>query len=145
MAYSNSARFRGIDRFTNWYYSHEKTAYDDLIDDPERYLLSQEDVFDAEGGYAGALINFATIAGSLGILFTVQPHLARYFMRGSLRFNEWALIGGTGILSYRLGYFLGYTLTGDIDRLNHHYAAYHLIKTQNRYEGRINLMKKPGF
>ena len=145
MAYSNSSRFRAVDRMTNYFYSSEKTSFDEIINDPERFLMNQEDVFDAEGGYAGAAINFATVAGSIGLLFTFRPTLVRYFMRGSLRFNEWALIGATGLLSYRAGYAFGYMISGDTDRLNNHYAAYHLVKAQNRAEGKINLMKKPGF
>ena len=145
MAYSNSSRFRSIDKLTNWYWPVERCSTDELINDPERYLLSQEDVFEAEGGYTGALLHFATVAGALGALFTARPALARYFMKGSLRFNEWALIAGTGILSYKLGYGIGYTVSGDIDKLTNHYTAYTLVKTNNRFEGRVNLMKKPGF
>ena len=143
MAYNNSSRFRPIDKFTNWYYTPERNAYDEIVNDPERYLLTQQGVFDAEGGYTGVIIQAATMAGAVGALFTFQPQLASRFLKGSLGFNCWLAIGATGFLSYRVGYFLGYTVSGDYDQLNHHYAAYNLVKTQNRYEGRINLLKKP--
>ncbi|CAI2383267.1 unnamed protein product [Moneuplotes crassus] len=145
MAYSNSNRFRPIDKFTNYFWNDEKTSTDDLINDPERFLLTQDGVFDAEGGYTGAFIHFSVLAGGIAALFAFRPTLATYFMKGSLRFNEWALIGGTGILSYQLGYWTGVSTFGDAHRLENHYAAYTLVKSQNRYEGRTNLLKKPSF
>ena len=145
MAYTNSNRFRPIDKYTNYFWNSEKNSTDEIVNDPERFLLSQDGVFDAEGGYTGALTHFAIIAGGMGALFAFRPTLFKYFMKGSLKFNEWALIGATGALSYKIGYWTGYSLFGDIHKLDNHYAAYTLVKAQNRIEGKINLLKKPSF
>ena len=74
-----------------------------------------------------------------------HPGTATRFMRGALGFNEWLIVAGTGFLGYKFGYAGGYVAAGDYKKINHHFGAYYLIKTQNRYEGRVNLMKKPIF
>ena len=143
MAYPVSNRFRKLDGFSNWYFSDTKTSTDDIINEPERFLLTQEDVFSAEGGYFGVILQAATIAGGVAAALAYRPSIASNFLRGSMPFQEWLILGGTGVVSYRLGYWLGYTLAGEQNRLNNHFTAFHFQKAQNRFEGRVNLMKAP--
>ena len=143
MAYPTSNRFRKIDFFTNMYFSENKTPYDDIINDPERFLMNQEDVFAAEGGYFGTMLQVATMGGGIAALLAYKPKIATNFLRGNMSFCQWLMVLGTGLLTYRLGYALGYSIAGEPTRLNNHFTAYHFQKTQNRFEGRINLMKAP--
>ena len=143
MAYAHSQRIRKTDPMTSFYYNFSHNSYDQIIEEPELYLLSQSDLFSAEGSYAGLAVQLGVMGAALAGLFTARPQIAKYFLKGSLRFNEWALIAGTGFISYRFGYWLGHTIAGDSDRINHHYAAFYLQKSINRYDGRVSLMKKP--
>ena len=143
MAYANSSRYRSLDKFSNRYWSFERSAFDEIIDDPERYLLTQNELFEAEGGYGGAFLQLATVSGLVGGLFALKPCMRNHFINGHLSFAGWVALATTGFIGYRVGYWLGHTIAGDSDKVNHHYAAYIWQKTQNRFDGRINLMKAP--
>ena len=143
MAYSHSQRIRKTDSMTNLFYNFSANSYDQIIEEPELYLLSQNDLFSAEGGYAGLAIQLGIMGAAFAGLFTGRPKVAKYFLRGSMRFNEWAMLAATGFLSYRFGYWMGHTIAGDSCKINHHFAAFYLQKTINRYDGRVALMKKP--
>ena len=143
MAYPNSQRVRKIDWFSNMYWSDEKTAYDQIIENPETHLLSQRQLFSEEGGVLGLLTQLTVMGGSVAALLVYKPSYTKYLLQGNLRFYEWLSLAAVGVTSYRAGYYLGYTLFGDSSKLHAHWAAFHYQKTQNRFEGRINLMKAP--
>ena len=143
MFYPTSSRFRPIDSFTNWFWNVERCGYDEIISDPERFLLTQRQLFDAEGGYTGLTIQLATILGSFSALFAFRRALPRLFLQGHLKSNEWLWIAGTGFTSYKLGYWLGHKFAGDSKKIDYHYAAFYWQKTQNRFDGKRTLLKKP--
>ena len=143
MAYPTSVRFRGLDKISNKFWSFERSPYDEIIDNPERYLLTQSQLFDAEGGFTGLLIQLSTIGGIVGGLFATKPCLRRNFYGGHLYFQGWVVLAAAGFVGYRLGYWLGHTIAGDSSKVENHFAAFYWQKTQNRYDGRISLMKAP--
>ena len=110
------SRFRYVDywhsRFLNSSLEQSR-AVDEIINEPERHLLTQNDLFNAEGGVVGALVQLGFIGASLATLFVVRPKLFTYLRNSQLRANEWILLGGTGFVGYRLGYNFAATFFGD--------------------------------
>ena len=142
-------RFRYVDywhfRFLNDQDAAATKAADEIIEAPEKHLLTQEQLFEAEGGYLGVAAQAGTIGAGLAILFMAQPRLLTYLKHAQLRPTEWALLGATSFVSYRVGYCVSSTMFGDHKKVNHHWMAYFFQKQQNRFEGRQILTKAPKF
>jgi hypothetical protein len=140
-------RFRYVDywhsRFLNAS-SQESRAADEIIAEPERHLLSQNDLFAAEGGVAGLLAQVGVVGASFAALFIARPKLLTYLRHSQLRASEWTLLAGTGYVGYRVGYSLGNSFFGDAEKVNNHWLAYFYQKQLNRFEGRQILSKAPG-
>ena len=139
-------RFRYVDYWHSRFLSsssQESKAADEIINEPERHLLSQNDLFAAEGGAAGVATQIGVIGVSFAALFVVRPKLFTYLKNAQLRANEWTLLLGTGFVGYRLGYTLGNTFIGDAEKVNNHWQAYFYQKQLNRFEGRQILSKAP--
>jgi hypothetical protein len=141
-------RLRYVDywhfRFLNTHDSSSKAA-DEIIANPESHLLTQEQLFAAEGGVAGLGVQAGTIVVGLFALFAARPRVLTYLKNGQLRPADWALLAGTSLVSYRLGYNLGHSFAGDSDKVNNHWIAYFYQKQLNRFEGRQILTKAPKF
>ena len=139
-------RFRYVDywhsRFLNQS-SDQSRASDEIINEPERHLLTQNDLFAAEGGALGLLAQVSVVGVSFATLFVVRPKLLTYLKNAQLRAGEWTLLAGTGFVGYRVGYTLGNTFFGDADKVNNHWQAYFYQKQLNRFEGRQILTKAP--
>lgn len=139
-------RFRYVDywhsRFLNQS-SDQSRASDEIINEPERHLLTQNDLFTAEGGALGLLAQVGVVGVSFATLFVVRPKLLTYLKNAQLRAGEWTLLAGTGFVGYRVGYTLGNTFFGDADKVNNHWQAYFYQKQLNRFEGRQILTKAP--
>ena len=139
-------RFRYVDywhsRFLNQS-SDQSRASDEIISEPERHLLTQNDLFAAEGGALGLLAQVGVVGVSFATLFVVRPKLLTYLKNAQLRAGEWTLLAGTGFVGYRVGYTLGNTFFGDADKVNNHWQAYFYQKQLNRFEGRQILTKAP--
>ena len=110
-------RFRYIDY---WHFSYINSqnedlnkAADDIISNPETHLLSQEQLFNAEGGWIGVGVQLGVISLGLCTLFAVRPRVLTYLKNAQLRPFEWALLGATSFVSYRLGYCVGTSFFGD--------------------------------
>lgn len=141
-------RFRYVDywhfRFLN---SESETtrAADEIIGDAEKHLLTQDQLFTAEGGHVGVGVQVATVAAGLATLFAVRPRILTYLKNAQLRPTEWALIGATSFVGYRVGYSLGAEFFGDSQKVTNHWLAYFYQKQNNRFEGRQILTKAPKF
>ena len=140
-------RFRYVDywhsRFLNSTSEASRPA-DEIISEPERHLLTQDQLFAAEGGAAGLLAQVGVIGVSFAALFVFRPKLLTYLKNAQLRAGEWTLLAGTGFAGYHLGYSLGHTFFGDSQKVNNHWLAYFYQKQLNRFEGRQILTKAPG-
>ena len=139
--------FRYVDY---WHFRHLNSddkstarAADDIINEPERHLLTQHQIFDAEGGYSGLAAQAGTIAIGLATLFAVRPKILTYLKNAQLRPFEWLVLGGTTFVSYQAGYSLGNNFFGDSQKVSNHYMAYFYQKQLNRFEGRQILTKPP--
>jgi len=140
-------RFRYVDY---WHFRHLNStdhdatkAADEIINNPESHLITQCQLFEAEGGYLG----FATQLGVVGLaltgLFAARPRYLSYLRNSQLRATEWGVLGGVSYVGYRAGYVLGSQFFGDTNKVNNHWLAYFYQKQLNRFEGRQILTKAP--
>ena len=140
-------RFRYVDywhsRFLNST-SEQSKAADEIINEPERHLLTQDALYAAEGGISGLLTQVGVMGVSFAALFVLRPKLLAYLRNSQLRAGEWTLLSGTGFAGYHLGYHLGATFFGQAEKVNNHWLAYFYQKQLNRFEGRQILSKAPG-
>ena len=143
MPYANQNWFRKVDGFHSGNYGDENAEA--IIENPQSRLLTQEQLFETEGGYAGLLLNAGVVAAGLGAAFAYKPTMWRYLRMGQLRANEWFLIAGTAFLTYWLGQSLATNVLGDAEANHAHWMAYTYQKALNRYEGREVLLKAPRF
>ena len=113
-------RFRYVDywhsRFLNSTSDASRPA--EIISEPERHLLTQDQLFAAEGGVAGLFAQVGVIGVSFAALFVFRPKLLTYLKNAQLRAGEWTLLAGTGFVGYRLGYNMGHTFFGDSEKVN---------------------------
>lgn len=141
------SRFRYVDywhsRFLNSS-TEQSRAVDEIINEPERHLLSQKDLFAAEGGVVGVFAQIGFIGATLATLFVVRPKLVTYLRNSQMNAGEWICLAGTGFIGYRLGYNFANTFFGDAEKVNNHWTAYFYQKQLNRFEGRQILSKRPG-
>lgn len=138
-------RFRFIDY---WHFRHLNNqdtakAADQIIENPESHLLTQSQLWEAEGGVTGFVGQLGVTALGLTILFAARPHLFTYLKYAQLRAPEWTLLAGTAFVSYRVGYNVSVSAFGDAKKVNNHWLAYFYQKQLNRFEGRQILTKAP--
>ncbi|CDW72799.1 UNKNOWN [Stylonychia lemnae] len=119
-------------------------AADEIISQPDKHLLTQQEIFQAEGGLAGLAIQASSVTVGLVGLFALRPRLLSYLKNGQLRPLEWLTLGSTAFVSYHIGHQIGSVVAGDAQRLQNHWMAYYFVKQNNRFEGRQILSKKPG-
>ena len=139
-------QFRAFDGSHSAYVDNstiEATAADQIIEEPSSHLLTQDEVFAAEGGFVGLTVQGLSVAGGLSALFARCPTLTFNLRNGMLRPHQFMWLGATTFFSYQLGYYLGMELAGDSAKRHNHQMAYVYQKTLNRMEGRNILTKKP--
>ena len=120
-------------------------AADEIIDSPDRHLLSQEELFAAQGGFTTVgLALGATAFGTLAI-FVGAPRTAAHFRTGNMTFLEWACLGTSSLFWYGSASVAGQYAFGDYQRVRNHWMAYTFVKSQNRFEGRRILTKAPTY
>lgn len=138
-------RFRYIDY---WHFrfidAENQTSADEIINEPERHLLTQDALFAAEGGALGVAAQLGVITLGFAALFAARPKYLTYLRNAQLRSNEWIVLGATSFVSYRLGYQFSAQVLGDANKVNNHWLAYFYQKQLNRFEGRQILSKRPG-
>ncbi len=82
---SSGYRFRYIDPLFYRFVNHDSAtqlAADETIETPEKHLLTQNEIFWAEGGPVGLAVQLSgTVLGLVG-LFAYRPNLARYLRNG---------------------------------------------------------------
>lgn len=141
-------RFRCINQ---WYYSGFETvsatndAADEIISSPDRHLLSQPDLFSAQGGFSTVGLALGATAFGTLLVFAGAPRTAAHFKNGSLGFYEWACLGTSAAFWYGSASWVGQRTFGDAQKVRNHWMAYTFIKAQNRFEGRRILNKKPTY
>ena len=73
---------------------------DEIIEDPEKHLLTQKELLAAEGGATGLLTQVGAVLVGHAVLFAMRPTTLTYLRRAQLRPLEWALVGGVSLFSY---------------------------------------------
>lgn len=141
-------RFRCINQ---WYYNkHDLTnasndAADEIIAQPDRHLLNQQDLFAAQGGFNTVGIALgATLFGTFAI-FALAPRTASHFRNGQSGFLEWICLGTSAAFWYGSATFVGQRAFGEHQKVQNHWMAYAFVKSQNRFEGRRVLTNAPIF
>ena len=139
-------RFRFVDYTHNRFFERsDATAYaaEEIIATPDKHLLTQSEIFNAEGGYLGLAVQAGAVGVGLAALFSVRPLLLTYLKNGQLKPMEWLAVGGSAFASYHVGHYFGVMAAGDKQKLQNHWMAYYFVKQNNRFEGRQILSKKP--
>ena len=124
--------------------SEVNQAADEIIAHPESHLLTQAQLYNAEGGNAGfALQMFGLVLGVTSV-FASSSRMTTYWGRNaSLKWQEWLCLGGAGFLGLQAGNFVSLNSFGNPTAYNNHWLAYNFVKSQNRWEGRQILKKAP--
>ena len=131
---------------SNWGdYNATNDAADQIIESPDRFLLSQSEVFEAEGGWATFGMTMGLAATGAAAFLLSSPGAAAHLGRGQLKAFEWALLGGATWAGGFVGNQLGIQTMGDAQRYQNHWMAYQFIKTQNRFERGTTLRNIPKF
>ena len=95
-------RLRRLDPFYSFRWQESTdfaNAGDQIIQAPESHLLSQADLYRAEGGHAGMFLQFSMCLLGVGSLFAMGPRQYSYFRLGMMNFREWACLGSVAFLS----------------------------------------------
>ena len=101
-ANGSNYRLRRIDPFYTFRWqetSDFSKAGDEIIEAPEKHLLSQADLYNAEGGHSGMFLQLAVTLLGVGSLFAMGPRTYAYYRGGMMRFKEWACLGAVGLVS----------------------------------------------
>lgn len=143
---------KGYDRlffFKNAYVQGHETisetneAADGIIESPDRYLLSQKDLFVAEGGWGTFALTVGLGVAGAACLVAVRPQIGTYLAGGQLRAKEWALLGGATFVGGLAGQQIGIHSFGNKRAYHNHWMAYTYVKSMNRYDGKNVLSKAP--
>ena len=96
-------RFRALD---SWHFrflnsdSDTIQAADEIIDTPDKHLLTQDQIFSAEGGAVGLAVQAAGVGVGLAVASVLNPRITTYFRNGQLRATEWILLLGASYFGY---------------------------------------------
>lgn len=137
-------------RTINQYYSSgnrdatfANDAADEIIAQPDSHLLSQSDLWEAEGGANTFALSLGVAAVGAFAAMGVNPRIGAHLKSGNLNFYEWLSLGGASAFGYYAGNALGVSSFGDANKVQAHWMAYTYVKAQNRYQGRNILGKTP--
>lgn len=74
-------RFRPVDPWHFRYFNNDDAtirAADEIINRPDKHLLTQDDIYHAEGGHFGVGVQVGAIVLGLTTLFLFKPKYALY-------------------------------------------------------------------
>ena len=148
MSHTNATNFR-IRVINPYFYGNwqdvtdTNKAADGIIKTPEKYLLSNSALFEAEGGYGGLGLQMLVMAIGVGSVFASSARMGMYWKSGSLKWMEWFCLGGTALASHQIGQYASVNLMGNPSAYYAHWMAYGFVKSANRREGRMILSKAP--
>lgn len=88
-------------------YTPENDAADEIIASPDRFLLSQSQLFEAEGGWStfGLTMGLAGVGAAAALM--AKPGMAAHFGRGQLTAMEWGMLGSAAWFGGFLGHHGG--------------------------------------
>lgn len=109
--------------------SASNDAADEIIAAPDRHLLSQSQLFAAQGGWATVAMALGATAVGTAAVFIGSPRTAAHFKNGSLTFLEWACLGTSGLFWYTAGSQVGQYAAGNPQLARNHWMAYTFVKS----------------
>jgi hypothetical protein len=109
----------GLRVLNQWYFNKfdqsnaTNDAADEIIASPDRHLLSQQQLFEAQGGInTVALALGASVFGTL-LVFAGAPRTSAHFRNGQLGFYEWACLSTSALFWYNGASWVGTRSFGD--------------------------------
>ena len=126
-------------------YNARNDAADEIIESPDRYLLSQGELFDSQGGWVTFGLTMGLAGAGAAAAIMARPGMAAHLGRGQLKALEWGMLGGATFAGGFVGQNLGVQTVGDAAKYDNHWMAYTFVKTQNRYLGGSTLTDAPTY
>ena len=120
-------------------------AADQIIEDPSRFLLSQDEVFEAQGGWSTVGLTLGLAGAGAAAILLSRPGMAAHFGRGQLKALDWGLLAGCTWFGGFVGENLGISSFGDYQKYQNHWMAYTWVKSMNRFERGSTLRNPPKF
>ena len=114
-----------------------------MVETPDKYLLTKEQLYQAEGGTPGMALQVFGVLLGVGSVFAASPRMSYYWKTGSLRWMEWLCLTGAASLGYATTNYAAINMLGNPVAFRSHWMAYSYVKSQNRWEGRQILGKPP--
>ena len=71
-----------------------------MLEKPEKFLLTQSELYQAEGGNAAFALQMFGLVLGVGSVFMASPRYTAYWKNASLKWTEWSCILGAGFLGY---------------------------------------------
>ena len=108
-------RYRPLNPFySNGWQSDAAAAKDadEIIACPEKHLLTQEELFKAEGGVVGLGLQAAVVLLGVGSVFATSARIRTGWTAGNLNRYEWACLGGTVLTSHWISHQAGISFFG---------------------------------
>ena len=97
-------------------YNAKNDAADEIIESPDRYLLSQDELFEAEGGWGTFGLTMGLAGAGAAAVLLGRPGMAAHLGRAQLKAMEWGMLGGATFAGGCIGNNLGINLMGDSRR-----------------------------
>ena len=130
--------------YANWQEDSEANKVaNEIAQTPEKYLLSREQLYAAEGGTGGLALQFLVVTLGIGSIFASSPRMSHWFRTGAFTWQEWLCVGGTAVAGNAIGTYASSSLLGDRAAYRNHCTAYYFVKSCNRWEGRKILKNAP--
>ena len=126
-------------------YSATNDAADQIVQSPDRYLLSQDQLFEATGGWGTFGLTMGLAGGMFAATVLLRPSMAAHLGRGQLRAMEWGCLASSAFFGGCVGQQMGIQSFGDSTAYSNHWMAYAFVKTQNRYVGGSVLGNEPTY
>ena len=103
-------------------------AADEIINQPDKYLLNQQQLFAAQGGFSTVSLALAGVAFGTLAIFAGAPRTAVHFRNGQMSFSEWACLGSSALVWYGGMSWVGLRTFGDNKAVHNHWMAYTFVK-----------------
>lgn len=129
-----------------WYdFTENNDTADAVVVSPDRFLLSQADLFTAEGGWQTFGLTLLAGAAGAAVAMTARPSMAAHLGRGQLIMFEWGLLSSGALAGGLVGQQVGISAFGNKSAYDAHWMAYSFVKAQNRFIHKNALANAPTF
>lgn len=96
----------------------------ETIETPEKHLLTQSQIFDAEGGFGGLALQSAGAMTGFLALCAYRKNTMAYLRNAQLKWWGFAFIGASMFVGYQAGHTAGVHILGEPQKLHNHWVAY---------------------